>query len=272
MTTMPTQTSFHSSRTKGRRTPPGPPQATETPTARDSLAPTRPRHGSDIEFDFAKNRSELSAAFRLVYSNYVDSGLIEPNDHQLRVTPYHFLPTTQVFVAKRGAEVVCAVSLVGDGDYGIPMESVYQEAVDAKRASGTTFAEVSCLAVGNLASRQFLPAFVGLTRLMAQFARTNGIDELLIAVHPKHSRFYKRYIGFEQIGERRAYPTVQNRPAVACCLNFERFDRERPDLWPSFFGTPIAPERLSPNDVTGNMEQFRPAAESFDCWRPVAMA
>ncbi len=76
------------------------------------------------------------------------------------------------------------------------------------------------------------------------------MHQFLIAVHPKHAGFYQRFMGFEQIGPIRQYPSVQNAPAVACCLDFERIDRERPKCWYDFFGTPIPNSRLQTSPLT----------------------
>ena len=43
----------------------------------------------------------------------------------MRVTPYHLLPTTEIFIALHQGEVVLTYTLVLDGRLGVPMESVY---------------------------------------------------------------------------------------------------------------------------------------------------
>ena len=97
---------------------------------------------------------------------------------------------------------------------------------------------------------------------MAQHARQNGMHQFLIAVHPKHARFYERFMGFQQIGPLRDYPNVQDAPAVACCLDFARIDRERPNCWNDFFGSPLPQSKLiaCPMSVD-EIEYLRPAAE-----------
>src|SRR5690606_3507969 len=47
----------------------------------------------------AATRAERERAFRLIYDAYVRSGLGTPNAWQMRVTPYHLLPTTTIFNA-----------------------------------------------------------------------------------------------------------------------------------------------------------------------------
>jgi hypothetical protein len=124
------------------------------------------------------------------------------------------------------------------------MEAIYSEEVGQSRSQKLFVGEVSSLAGCTGEFRSFLPLFVQLTRLMAQYARSQGMDQFLIAVHPKHAGFYERFMGFEIIGPVREYPFVQNAPAVACCLDFHRIDRDRPKCCYDFFGTPLDPDQL----------------------------
>ncbi|MHC4402258.1 MAG: N-acyl amino acid synthase FeeM domain-containing protein [Planctomycetota bacterium] len=205
---------------------------------------------SDIEYKIAATREERASAFRLVYRSYLEVGLGEPNPYEMRVTPYHLLPTTEVFLATLAGETVFTLSLVADGKLGLPMESVYGSEVETRRAQGVRLAEASCLADRRSQFRGFFPVFLRLCRLMAQYARREGIEELLIAVHPKHAKFYRRFIGFRAMGQPKAYPTVRNHPAVALCLNFAQLDRERPHSYDTFFGQPIHEEVLHPQPIT----------------------
>jgi hypothetical protein len=231
----------------------------------------RAAHSPDLLlYRIAHSVTQRSAAFRLVHNAYVTRGLIEPNLFELRVTPWHLLPTTQTFVASHEDEVVCTVSLIGDGSLGLPMEAVYPEVVENARQQRLYVGEVSCFATRDLVFSEFLPIFVQLTRLMAQHARAYGMHQFLIAVHPKHVRFYERYMGFEQVGPLRHYPSVQNAPAVACCLDFARVDRDRPRTYDDFFGTPL-PRHLLTAAPMGEeqIRIFRPAAELAQTCLPV---
>jgi hypothetical protein len=220
---------------------------------------------ADVTYRVARGKSDRTAAFRLVYENYLAKRLIQPNPYRLRVTPYHLLPTTQVFIASRAGEVICTVTLIGDGQYGLPMESIYGDEVHSARRDGLYVGEVSCLAVKEVDFRKFLPTFMQLTRVMAQFARANNMDQFLIAAHPKHARFYQRFMGMEQIGGLKEYPSVQNAPAVACCLDFNRIDRERPACYDGYFGAKVPPEMLKPDVMSpGEIDAFTHVMEVCD--------
>lgn len=168
--------------------------------------------------------SERASAFRMVYDAYVAAGLIPSNPHRMRVTRYHLSPSTAVFLAKRHAELVYTVSLVvDDEDYGLPLESLYADEVAEMRSQGYRLAEVSCLAGatddGASRSEQF-NVFVGMMGLLAQYARYNDVDRLLVAVHPRHAKFYRHFFGFEVFGEQKSYDAVCGNPAVGCYHDF----------------------------------------------------
>lgn len=236
-----------------------------------STSPSRPSK-SPIEFRIANTPWDRMAAFRLVYEHYFQIGLIRSNPFRLRVTSYHLLPTTQVFVAVQNEKPICTLSLIADGALGLPMEAIYPEEVERSRSQGLFVGEVSALAGCTGDFRSFLPLFVQLTRLMAQFARRQGMHQFLIAVHPKHASFYERFMGFERIGPVRSYPFVQNAPAVACCLDFDRIDRDRPKCWYDFFGTPLPESELDvvPMDED-EFKNYQYIAEFYETPQPAPL-
>ncbi len=208
------------------------------------------RDVAGFEFKVADTPEERRDAFRLVYDSYLQTGLAEPNPHRVRVTPYHLLTTTHIFVARYQGEVVSTLSLIGDSRLGLPMESVYGREIHRRRALGLSISEVSCLADRRSNRRDFLTVFCNLSRVMAQFARRQGYDQLLVVCHPKHSAFYIRYLGFEVMGGLTECPHVLNKPAVALCLDFERVDRDQPACYTRFFGQWLPDEQLRPSRMS----------------------
>lgn len=219
-----------------------------------------------LEYKVADSPSEREAAFRLVYDAYLRSGLADPNRFGLRVTPYHLVPTTTVFVAKSRGDVVCTVTLVEDGKLGLPLEAVYGREVAQLRRTGTRLAEVCSLADRRSDSARALPTFVELTRLVAHFGLYHGtVRHLLVAVHPRHARFYQRFMAFEPFGPLRDYPCVRNRPAVALALDLLRPEHRRHPNYRRFFGEPIDPKRLARSAMTFHERRLlRPVAALLD--------
>ena len=116
------------------------------PTALDANAVSTATVPDTISCRIAATRQEREAAFRLVYASYLHSGLAEMNGYQMRVTPYHLLPSTEMFIAEYQGEVIYTMSLVIDGALGVPMDQVYGDEVARLRRKGMLVGEVSCLA------------------------------------------------------------------------------------------------------------------------------
>jgi hypothetical protein len=207
-------------------------------------APIAANACSDILLKVAANRAEREGVFRLVYQSYLRAGLCQDNPSGMRITPYQLLDSTDIIVAQLRDEVISTVSVVRDGELGIPMEQIYPGEVAQRREAGLRIAEVSCLADRRRSEFRFFELFCELGRVMAQLAYRTGIDELLVSVHPRHAPLYRRYMAFEQIGDRRDYPLVCDHPAVALRLNFAEAEVYRPKAWREFFGEPLPPDVL----------------------------
>jgi hypothetical protein len=194
---------------------------------------------SEINYKIASRSDELWGAFKLIYLAYVQRGLALPNHAGLRVTPFHVLQTTEVVIGSTIDEVICTATIVHDGSMGLPLECVYAAEVAQRRAQGITLAEVSCLADRTEPTARSFPVLCRLMSLIAQSSKRRGADELLIAVHPRHARFYHRYLGFRQIGEERTYPSVRNHPALALSLDLNNLASQHPGAHERLFGSPF---------------------------------
>jgi hypothetical protein len=199
---------------------------------------------ADVQLKVASTSRERQASFELVYSSYVRAGLCDENRCGLRITPYQLLDTTDIIIAELGDDVISTLSLVRDGELGLPMEEIYPEEVASRRNAGVRLAEVSCLADRRERAPRFFQLFCELSRVMAQLAAQTGVDELLVSVHPRHAPLYRRYMAFEPIGDCRDYPTVLGNPAVALSLNFAHAREHRAASWQEFFGQPLPPDVL----------------------------
>ena len=223
-----------------------------------------PGNEQAVTFKVADCQRERASAFRLVYDAYVRAGLMRPNVFQMRVMPHHLLPTTATFVALRGARVMGTVTLVGDGRLGLPLERVYGPEVTELRHPNTWLGEVSALASSPAAADSHFDVVIGLMRLMAQFSQRHGLEHLLVAVHPRHARLYRRAMGFQPLGGERPYPLVCNHPAVALHLDLSRLDQAPADNVALFFGQPIADEDLRFCPISAAERRFFAPAAAYE--------
>lgn len=209
--------------------------------ASPTTGPDRP-----IRAKIAAEVDEFEQAFRLLAVRYQARGYEEPGRGRYRFTPYHALPETTTFVAKRGDRVVATLSLVPDTDLlGLPIERIYPAEVEALRRRGRRLGEVTSLAVGNLSLGDFRQAFLALKRLMFQHHVRQGGDGWVIGVHPRHRAYYRRSLGFAPLGPRRSYPDVRDHPAEAFYVDVERMRGQAPRMYHSIFGVELPEAELA---------------------------
>ncbi|MCC6493264.1 MAG: long-chain N-acyl amino acid synthase [Pirellulales bacterium] len=218
----------------------------------------------DVMIKVAANRREREGAFGLIYRSYLRAKLCRPNPTGMRITPYHLLESTDVIIAQLRGETISTLSLVRDGELGLPLEQIYPEVVRERRQAGLRLAEVSSLADRREEPARFFGLFCELSRLMVQMAHAEGVDQLLIAVHPRHARMYCRAMGFEQVGGNRDYPAVNGNPAVALQLDLAGGERAHPVLWKKFIGETLPPQvaRSRPMD-TADRRYFEMLAQQY---------
>jgi hypothetical protein len=214
----------------------------------------------------ASSRKELSHALQLVYESYLDSGLIEPNPYHVRVLPQHKLPTTEVVIAGIAERVVGTATLVRDSLLGLPVESLYARDVEVRRQENLYLAEISCLADGRGGLSRH--ALIDLMAFTVQCAKARGVDQILIAVHPRHVKFYLNCLGFYVFGGLRSYDAVCGNPAIGLCLDLETLQARSPAAYRRLFGRPHPAEHLAyralPNDAQRYTKQLAAAVRSYE--------
>jgi hypothetical protein len=200
-----------------------------------------------IEVKLARTVPEWEAAFRLVRENYLDSGYESPSPKLFRFTPYHALPDTTVFVAKCGEKVVATFTLVPDArPLGLPLESLYEEEVEALRREGRRLGEVTSLAATDLTQAEFVQVFTTMIRLMLQYHDRQGGDTWVIAVNPRHRAFYCKVMGGVSLGPRRAYKAVGGHPAEAYWVDPRVMAERVPKMHAHIFAEALPLEILTP--------------------------
>lgn len=193
---------------------------------------------NDMNIDFYRvhSREMLEEAFALVKEEYKKEKYIDAGAEP-EIPSYNFLPTSATFVAKMDDAVVGMITLVEDGDEGLPMESIYGEEIGRLRNRKKKMAEISQLAISRGEEtmddghyRKFRSKILlALFRLVYFFSKCEGIECLCITINPKHESFYES-IGFESIGGLKTYPRVNNAPALAKMLNMRNVSLQQKDV------------------------------------------
>lgn len=163
---------------------------------------------------------EFRQAFSLVHDSYLRNGYLStPRPHGMLFGIHSLLPETVVFVAKSNLKVISTVSEILDTEqFGLPMDELYRKEIDELRSRGRKIVELSALVTP--ADFRWTNVVMYICKVMFQYSIDTGINDLCIAVNPKHVRFYKQILLFEDLGPERHYPKV-HAPAVALRVNMD---------------------------------------------------
>lgn len=190
------------------------------------------------EFHVARTVTEAFDAWRLVYDVYVHSGFIYPNDDGIHTVPQAINRRSAVFYSKDSGKIDGSLTAMLDGPGGLPLDSVYSQTLDDLRQRGRKLSEHGLLAhssevAGSQAAECFGDNSSGrrkvegvrssLIHLMCRtvfYSMAMSCTDVVIGVHPRHTRFYRRAWGFETDGPVKTYPIVNDRPVVLMRLDF----------------------------------------------------
>lgn len=166
----------------------------------------------------AERYADRLEAIRLVHRYYVQRGIEQPDDRGFRPSHHHLSPCTTVFTAHVDGVLVGTISLIEDSPLGLPMEKVHAGEVHRMRERQRRIAEVGTLAVAPEV-RGFGISFL-LYNIMFRWARYHrGVEDLLIAVHPRGAPVYDKVLLFDRLGGVQSYPELNNARSVPFALD-----------------------------------------------------
>lgn len=104
-----------------------------------------------------------------------------------------------------------------DSPGGLLVDELYHDAIDRLRQAGASVCEFTKLAVDQaMQSKRVLAALFQFAYIYSH--RIHGASDVVIEVNPRHVIFYRRMLGFKQLGEERLCPRV-HAPAVLLHLS-----------------------------------------------------
>lgn len=125
-------------------------------------------------------------------------------------------PNCVTLVAFDGVTMLATITVGFGSEADMAVGALYPEQVSRLRDRGADLCEFTRLAVDrNDYSRELLAMMFHVAYMYAR--RLHGSTDLLIEVNPRHVGFYKRMLGFRQLGSERICPRV-NAPAVLLWL------------------------------------------------------
>jgi hypothetical protein len=110
------------------------------------------------------------------------------------------------FVARNAGGVFGTLTVCIDSPFGLPLDAIYGTELAAFRMTNRRLAELTGFAVDRrLGSREVLGALFHVSYV---FGALRGIQDVFIAVHPRHVGFYTRMLRFAVAGAWRFYGRV----------------------------------------------------------------
>lgn len=188
-----------------------------------AMASCDPSPDPRLELKIAETQDELEDCFRILHDSYVSAGFMKPDPSGLRVTVYHALPTTTTLCAKWEGQVVGTISIIREGVFGFPLQSVFD--LTAVRAKGGNITEVSSLAVDpryrGIGGQVLFP----LMKFMREYAYDYfDTRHLVIAVNPNRIEMYEALLAFTRLQacEIDNYDFANGAPAVGATLDLRQ--------------------------------------------------
>ncbi len=174
----------------------------------------------NLVLKIAETRDELEACFSLLHDAYVSCGYMKPHPSGMRVTIYHALPTTTTLCAKFDGKVVGTVSIVREGVFGFPMQSVFD--LEAVRTQGGNIAEISALAIHRDFRKTGGTILFPLMKFINEYCtRYFDTRHLVIAVNPDRIDLYEALLLFQRLRATPidSYEFANGAPAVGASLD-----------------------------------------------------
>ena len=173
-----------------------------------------------LELKIADTQDELEACFRILHDAYVASGFMQPDPSGLRVTIYHALPTTTTLCAKWDGQVVGTISMIREGVFGFPLQSVFN--LGQVRSKTGKIAEISALAIDPRFRATGGRILFPLMKFMYEYCREYfDTRHIVIAVNPNKIEMYESLLFFERLQARVIdnYDFANGAPAVGATLD-----------------------------------------------------
>lgn len=166
----------------------------------------------------ARTFAQLCRAFALVHDRYLEQGYMRQHESGMRYSLLNLLPQTTTFVVEEQSKLLGTLSVVIDSPAGLPASDDFAQEIAERRKLGRVIAEAtmfSCLPDPKFQTQVSLQ----LMSLAFAWCVEIGIDDLCLAVSPKHAPFYEKVLGFERLGRERAVNHVEGNAGIFLLCN-----------------------------------------------------
>lgn len=164
----------------------------------------------------AHSRRSFNSASMLVQRMYLQKGYDIPGLQKM--------PDRITLTASQDGTVTGTITLGIDAGNGLLADENYKQEVDRLRAEGRQVCELTKFAVDQArGSKRVLAALFNVAYIFGRVLQKQ--TDVVIEVTPTHAKFYKRMLGFEQMGPKRLNSRV-NTVGVLLRLELDYVDRQ----------------------------------------------
>lgn len=132
-------------------------------------------------------------------------------------------PNRMTLVTDTGGQTVATMTLCFDSEVGLPADENFKDKLDVLRAQGCILCEPSRLAIDTHVPKRVFASMIHISYIYAH--NIHGYTDYVIEVNPRHAVFYKKMLGFSEIGPERMCTRV-NAPAVLLRLNLDYMGKQ----------------------------------------------
>lgn len=178
------------------------------------------QHHVEVANTFEKRKE----VFKMVYQAYRDKEFIPENANGWHVIPQDISPDTLILLARdQYGTIAGTVTVVFDQSVSLPATKIYADEISQLRNNGAVIAEVSRLAISkrHRYSKEILALLFN--HLVIYCHHIKKVSSLICEVNPRHLSYYQSILNFEQIGDLKPCPMVQENPAILLHLSIQNF-------------------------------------------------
>lgn len=161
---------------------------------------------------------DVEGAWRLVYQVYLAQGLISPNATGVYAHRQAVTGNSCVLRGVLDGRTVSTITMIEDSPSGLPVDCVAPELARSLRHDGCRLIEASMFASSREPGARSASHVLTLVSWAIWFAVQRLANKLIIGVHPKHSGFYRRILGFRTLTSALNYPTLHDAPVTVMAL------------------------------------------------------
>lgn len=133
-------------------------------------------------------------------------------------SPLNKEPNRITLVAETGGKTVGTMTLCFDSEIKLPADENFRDKLNELRIQGCRLSEPSKLAIEDNVPKRVFASLIHIAYIYAY--NILGFTDWIIEVNPRHAMFYKKMLGFHEIGEERVCTRV-GAPAVLLRLELK---------------------------------------------------